>query len=505
MNKWLKLTVFLLAVTSAGVRAQTVDLSPFTLQCVGGGGGSSLTVKESDGSPSLTATTLSYTNCTVVDSGNGVATLTCASSTTPAGSGTELQSRNGSSFAAVTNSSVSGANVTLGGVLTLAQGAAKLTFGTGGAGIDDYNSDGQLGFNGGGSRRMDLVDIGGGVWALRMGSNIKSNGVIDSVTQLTVDNIGLDGNTLSTTSGALTIAPASNGNALFSSTGTFQIADATVALRATGGVLDVIRADLANYNNVRLRGVYLFNGGPATSATESFYANQAGDVGTISTGRYTFSNATTNPESPDTGISRISAGVVGIGTGAQGSAAGAVQAATFSGGTTSGGNIQLQSTSHATKGQFLFDSTAGLKYVSGNGGLTFTDGSTGISWADAAGFGVVTNQTSAFIVKIFDSGSGIGQVRLGVNGDFVWTDTADTNGSQSAGLSKCAAGVVCVDTSTRGNAAGVVKATQFSLVPQATAPATCSQGDLYFDTSGAYCACTSTNTWTNTSGVGTCA
>lgn len=37
-----------------------------------------------------------------------------------------------------------------------------------------------------------------------------------------------------------------------------------------------------------------------------------------------------------------------------------------------------------------------------------------------------------------------------------------------------------------------------------TAPAVCAIGDTYFDTSGAFCACSSTDTWTNTHGVGTC-
>lgn len=35
------------------------------------------------------------------------------------------------------------------------------------------------------------------------------------------------------------------------------------------------------------------------------------------------------------------------------------------------------------------------------------------------------------------------------------------------------------------------------ITPRATAPATCTIGDSYVDTSGAYCDCTSTNTWTN--------
>src|SRR3990167_6975040 len=39
----------------------------------------------------------------------------------------------------------------------------------------------------------------------------------------------------------------------------------------------------------------------------------------------------------------------------------------------------------------------------------------------------------------------------------------------------------------------------------ATAPATCSIGAFYVDTSGAYCACTATNTWSNMTATGTCA
>lgn len=41
--------------------------------------------------------------------------------------------------------------------------------------------------------------------------------------------------------------------------------------------------------------------------------------------------------------------------------------------------------------------------------------------------------------------------------------------------------------------------------PKATAPATCVIGDMYVDTSGAYCACSVTNTWENMTATGTCA
>lgn len=44
----------------------------------------------------------------------------------------------------------------------------------------------------------------------------------------------------------------------------------------------------------------------------------------------------------------------------------------------------------------------------------------------------------------------------------------------------------------------------FRLAPIATAPATCSIGDFYVDTSGAACACTATNTWSNMTATGTC-
>ncbi len=43
-----------------------------------------------------------------------------------------------------------------------------------------------------------------------------------------------------------------------------------------------------------------------------------------------------------------------------------------------------------------------------------------------------------------------------------------------------------------------------TITPKASAPATCSIGDFYVDTSGAACACTATNTFSNMTGTGTC-
>lgn len=58
-----------------------------------------------------------------------------------------------------------------------------------------------------------------------------------------------------------------------------------------------------------------------------------------------------------------------------------------------------------------------------------------------------------------------------------------------------------VDSANRLNMTGVEVTRMTAL---ATAPATCSIGDHYIDTSGAACFCTASNTWTNVSGVGTC-
>jgi hypothetical protein len=50
----------------------------------------------------------------------------------------------------------------------------------------------------------------------------------------------------------------------------------------------------------------------------------------------------------------------------------------------------------------------------------------------------------------------------------------------------------------------VANGSTIRLNPIDNAPSSCSQGELYMDTSGAFCVCTSTNTWTNTTGIGSC-
>ena len=60
-------------------------------------------------------------------------------------------------------------------------------------------------------------------------------------------------------------------------------------------------------------------------------------------------------------------------------------------------------------------------------------------------------------------------------------------------------------TLTLGSSTGTVTVPGIlSLTPKASAPGTCSIGDFYVDTSGAACACSATNTWSNMHATGSC-
>jgi hypothetical protein len=72
------------------------------------------------------------------------------------------------------------------GVVRVPQGESKLAFGTGGASMGDYNSDGRIGFNAGGVRRGDMVDLGG-VWAFRFGARMLTDATIDDCNGITVN------------------------------------------------------------------------------------------------------------------------------------------------------------------------------------------------------------------------------------------------------------------------------------------------------------------------------
>lgn len=89
------------------------------------------------------------------------------------------------------------------------------------------------------------------------------------------------------------------------------------------------------------------------------------------------------------------------------------------------------------------------------------------------------------------SGAGTGTGAVGSAG--IRFKTPDVTGSGS--------GAQSLTTKMEVKGTGVIYYT-----PKDTAPATCTLGEFYFDSSGAACFCTdASNTWTNTTGVGTCA
>ncbi|NNL47690.1 MAG: hypothetical protein HKO76_04935 [Acidimicrobiia bacterium] len=97
---------------------------------------------------------------------------------------------------------------------------------------------------------------------------------------------------------------------------------------------------------------------------------------------------------------------------------------------------------------------------------------------------------------------------LFLNGSSIDVDTI-VRGDTDANLLTVNAGedAVNVGQATAGGTAGAKLTVNgvLHLVPIGTAPTNCSIGDFYSDTSGASCACTSTDTWTNMHGVGSCA
>jgi hypothetical protein len=105
--------------------------------------------------------------------------------------------------------------------------------------------------------------------------------------------------------------------------------------------------------------------------------------------------------------------------------------------------------------------------------------------------------------------SGVGPyISIGSGGSVSWTSTS-TNALQGSlgdtSLSASAAGIVSVDTSTRANGAGTIRATAIQLVP--TSGLTCDsarKGKLYVASGdGSLCSCNGT-VWTPTPLTGTC-
>jgi hypothetical protein len=125
-----------------------------------------------------------------------------------------------------------------------------------------------------------------------------------------------------------------------------------------------------------------------------------------------------------------------------------------------------------------------------------------------------------------------GDMRIDSNGDFVFSSTggdalfgdglagdsvidlyATTTRTWTFGLDDSDGDKFKISTSSDFSSGNILTVASNSvatvsyilmLEPQGTAPATCSIGQLYVDSSGAYCACSILNTWENLSASGTC-
>jgi hypothetical protein len=180
--------------------------------------------------------------------------------------------------------------VTLPGVTT-AMGAASATaglkFGSGGASIDDYNSDGRLGFNVGGSRRGDFVDIGAGVFALRIGdASLKTSGAH------IFGNLSLTGNTLASTNANGNIALSPNGSGYVSIKG------------FTAGIDAAANSELFLVSN-GAKVLEMYNAVNAMIRNDGqFLISSTAEVGSLAV--------------PDTGLARVAAGVLRVSDGSTG-------------------------------------------------------------------------------------------------------------------------------------------------------------------------------------------
>lgn len=165
-------------------------------------------------------------------------------------------------------------------------------------------------------------------------------------------------------------------------------------------------------------------------------------------------------------------------------------------------------------GDVLAYPAAGTTWVPRDGGILDSDGDGIAEVVSTPGSDVTLNsddthanfwtfrttRTVAGIFKQWDGTAGDGEVRIwhDKSNGYVWSvrGALILHGGTTA--------EVRADANKDGASDFTVKADRVHITPEATAPAACVIGDFYVDTSGAYCACTATNTWTNTTGVGTC-
>jgi hypothetical protein len=150
-----------------------------------------------------------------------------------------------------------------------------------------------------------------------------------------------------------------------------------------------------------------------------------------------------------------------------------------------------------TTGKLLQDSTitwdGSVFFIPNTGGLELTIGGQVSLSRNSGGDAILCGDTGSCI-EVYSGGlavkAGSGSVSLGNPGPGV------------PGLR--ASGTTLIAGLGNGTGYTTLQAAMLSLVPQASAPGSCAIGDLYVDTSGAYCACTATNTWENMTATGSC-
>ncbi|MFZ2149778.1 MAG: hypothetical protein WAV15_01300 [Minisyncoccia bacterium] len=191
----------------------------------------------------------------------------------------------------------------------------------------------------------------------------------------------------------------------------------------------------------------------------------------------------TTPAALDTAFSRISAGVIGVGTGAAGSYAGTLKLANadiVSGTvTTSAPALSLTQTWNGAGVAFTgavlnYTATAastGSKYLdfqkSGSTRMSFRDGSnTGGSAITLSGsgtnvgLGLSYSDVAAYAPYIYFDVYNI-RANLGSVGTFGWASSSDASGASDTGLSRISAGVIGVGTGAAGSVAGTLQAANF--------------------------------------------
>lgn len=206
-----------------------------------------------------------------------------------------------------------------------------------------------------------------------------------------------------------------------------------------------------------------------------------------STASIGFTSATSYSGTLDTNISRISAGVIGVGTGSQGSVAGTLLAGGIGVGTsTPGAKLHILGTTEQLR--LGYDATKYASFTTGStGGLTVASGGTGqnITLSPSAGGGIVLIGgdykeigSSANTSLVIDFGSdlsnavsflGIGGrsaaigvptagVRVASNYGYNFAANTDTRTSADTGIYRLGAGVVGIGTGSAGSSAGTLLA-----------------------------------------------